>query len=240
MSNQLKSVDIILPVYNGQEDLEKSVDTIIKFFKSIKFPYKWNIIISDNASTDNTPKIARALAKKYSQVHHLRLTQKGRGIAVRTAWMQSKADIVSFMDVDLAVDLEAFPRLINEVAHGADICIGSRFLKESKVKRSLKREILSRSYNTILKILFQNKFSDAQCGFKAFNTNTVKNVLLEVKDNEWFFDTELLVKAERAGYKIKEIPFVWTEGPSTTVKLMKTSFRLLRKAVEFRLSLIFN
>ena len=240
MSNKLKSVDIVLPVYNGQEDLEKSVKTIIKFFKAVKFSYNWNIIISDNASTDKTPQIAKTLSKKYPRVHHLRLTQKGRGIAVRTAWMQSKADIVSFMDVDLAVDLEAFPRLVNEVAKGADICIGSRFLKDSKVKRSLKREILSRGYNTLLKIIFQNKFSDAQCGFKAFNTKTVKEVLVKVKDNEWFFDTELLVKAERAGYKIKEIPFVWTEGPSTTVKLIKTSIRLLRKAIEFRLDLMFN
>jgi glycosyltransferase involved in cell wall biosynthesis len=230
----MKTVDIVIPVYNGEKELKNSIKTIISFLRKINFPYKWKIIISDNVSTDNTPKIAKVLSKEYKNVEYLFIPKKGRGIALRTAWMKSKAEIVSFMDVDLSVELEAFPRMVSKIAEGSDICIGSRFLKESKVKRSLKREIFSRSYNFLLKLLFQNKFTDAQCGFKAFNTEAVKRILPFVNDDEWFFDTELLVLAERKKYKISEIPFTWTEGKSTTVKLIKTSIKLLKKAIKLR------
>ena len=194
------NVDIVIPVYNEEKDLENGVLSLRDFLIKIKFPYEFQIIISDNNSIDKTPEIGRKLEKKYPNVKYLHIPRKGRGIALRTAFMQSNADIVSYMDVDLSTDLTGFPRLIDEIVKGNDICVGSRLLRDSKVKRCLKREFTSRVYNLILKIMFLNRFTDAEVGFKAFKTEKIKKLLPIIEDNIWFFDTEILVRAEKRGY----------------------------------------
>jgi glycosyltransferase involved in cell wall biosynthesis len=153
------------------------------------------------------------------------LPQKGRGRAIKKAWQESKTDVVSYMDVDLSTQLEHFPSLINSLKNKSfDIAIGSRLLPKSVVeKRTLKREIISRCYNLLIRLIFFTKFSDAQCGFKATTRQVVDNLVPYILDNEWFFDSELLIVGEKAGYKIYEEPVHWIDNPGSTVKVMKTA-----------------
>jgi glycosyltransferase involved in cell wall biosynthesis len=233
----INKVDIVIPVYNEEDILERNIIKLRNFLLKNKLKYKFRIIISDNNSTDETSKIGEKLSKKFKEVTYLHIPTKGRGIALRTVWMKSKADVVSFMDADLSTDLHNFPTLIECIHKGYDGAIGSRLLKDSIIKRSFKREIISRVYNLIIKILFLSKFTDVQVGFKAFKTSSVQKILPMVKDNEWFFDTELLVLLERKGYKLKDINVKWDEDSNTSVNIAKTSSGLLKKAINLRLKL---
>jgi glycosyltransferase involved in cell wall biosynthesis len=215
------AIDIALPVYNEAHVLKEQVSMLIGFLKR-HCHYEWKITIVDNASTDQTLQKAKALADQYEEVQYLHLDQKGRGRALRTAWSVSTADIVCYMDIDLSTHLEAFPALIERLVNGHDIAIGSRLTPGAKVQRCLKREVLSRGYNFLLKSLLLTRFSDAQCGFKAVTKRIVGDVLPHVKNQAWFFDTELLVLAEKRGYQIAEVPVHWTEDPDSRVHLVKT------------------
>lgn len=223
--NSKLSLDVIIPVYNEQTALPKSISKLHNFLDNNFNNYIWKIIIADNASTDNTLKTADQLSKNYPEtVKVLHLPQKGRGRAVKKAWCNSKADIVSYMDVDLSTSLEHFKDLIESLTKGNDIAIGSRLKHGAKVKgRTLKREIISRCYNFLIKILFWTKFSDAQCGFKAVTREVVQKLIPHIEDNEWFFDSEMLIVGEKAGYKIFEEPVLWIDDPGSTVKVMKTA-----------------
>ena len=217
----MTSVDVVIPVYNEQHVLAQSVATLRQFLGQ-NLPQSWKIVLADNASIDKTWEVAQELAQRYPDVAAIHIDQKGRGRALRHSWLQSSADIVSYMDVDLSTDLKAFPPLIQAIEDGYDIAIGSRFLRGSRVKRSFKREFTSRSYNLIIKAMFWTKFSDAQCGFKALSRKAARELLPLTKDNEWFFDTELLILAEKKGSRIKEIPVVWVEDPDSRVHIIKT------------------
>lgn len=220
----MKTVDIIIPVYNEQEDLESSVLKLKSFCEKNLKNWNWQIIIADNASKDNTLKIAKELSKEYRNVGFIHLQEKGRGRAIKKAWTESRADFVSYMDVDLSTDLKHFPSLIKSLAKGYDIAIGSRLLKESKVVgRTLKREIISRCYNLLIKIFFWVNFSDAQCGFKAVTHEVVNKLIPNIEDNEWFFDSEMLIVGEKSGFKIYEEPVLWEDNPGSTVRVMKTA-----------------
>ena len=215
------SVDVVIPVYNEERALPQSVATLREFL-SKNLPQSCKIVIADNASTDKTWEVAQDLARRYPDVVAQHIDQKGRGRALKHSWLQSEADIVSYMDVDLSTDLTAFPPLIQAIEDGYDIAIGSRFLGGSKVKRSFKRELTSRGYIVLIKVLFWSKFSDAQCGFKALSRRAVRELVPLVEDNEWFFDTELLILAEKKRFRIKEIPVVWVEDPDSRVRILKT------------------
>lgn len=229
-------VEIDLPVYNEEKCLRQSVEKLRRFLIDSKFPYAWNIVVVDNASTDSTPDVARALSRKYKDVRLLRLERKGRGRALRTAWKKSEADIVSYMDIDLSTDLRAFPKLIDAVAkQGYDLATGSRLMKGSRIKRSLKREMLSRGYIFLLKAFLGISFRDAQCGFKALNRKIIEEVLPFVLDQEWFFDSELMFKAQKWGYRIKEIPVVWIEDPQSTVRIYKTVKNYILSIIRIKL-----
>lgn len=208
MSNKLC---IVLPVYNEELILEKNTNILCDFLRR-NIKDKCEILIIDNGSLDNTAKIAKRLSRKYSkEIKYLCIRKKGRGRALKVAWSNTQADIFGYMDIDLATNLEALPNLINSIKEGHDIAIGSRLLKNSQVKRSLLRTTTSRAYNLFLRKYLGVKFKDAQCGFKAVNQKVVKEILPKVKDNSWFFDTEMLTLAEKEGYKIKEIPVEWVE-----------------------------
>ncbi len=216
-------ISLTLPVYNEEAVIEDSVKKVREFLNmNLGDTYEWKIVIADNGSTDATPVKAKSLSDKYADIRYTHIDEKGRGRALRDVWSETNADIFCYMDIDLSTDLDAFPRLIDKIAEGYDIVIGSRFIKGASVNRSFKRELLSKGYNALLKLFLGVKFSDAQCGFKAVNKRVVDKILPEIKDQEWFFDTELLVRAERKGFKIAEIPVKWIEDTGSSVKLFRT------------------
>lgn len=222
-----KRLTVVVPVYNEEVDLPKNVPILYSFLKkNLTGKYNWKIVIADNGpSTDNTPMLAKRLAKKYPEIKYVSMNQAGRGNALKKVWLKDSADILAYMDVDLSSELKYFLRLIGEIEKGADIAIGSRLLSGSRVYgRTLTREVLSRGYNLIIKLMFWVKFHDAQCGFKAINQRVAKIILPLVKDKTWFFDTELLILAEKSGFRISEVPIVWRDNPKSTVKVAKTAW----------------
>lgn len=218
------TVDVVIPVLNEAHVLELSIAKLRRFLLD-RLPYRWRVLIVDNGSTDGTIEVARNLASCFPDVVALHLEQRGRGRALRHAWTQSSADIVCYMDVDLSTELEALPRAVRALLEqDYDIAVGSRLMRDSRTKRSLKREIISRIYNVIVKLVLSTRFSDAQCGFKAITREVVEHVVAQVKDQSWFFDTELMVLAEKQGYRIKDIPVVWNEDDDSRVKIAKTAW----------------
>ena len=233
----MSSVDVVIPVLNELQALPGCIDELRAFLGRDMKEHKWRIVIADNGSTDGTLEIAKACAKKHPrQVRYLHLDERGRGRALRRAWLDSSADVVSYMDVDLSTRLEAFPLLVNAVAReGYDVAIGSRLARGSRTVRSLKRELISRAYNQLIRFGMRTHFSDAQCGFKALSREAARSLVPRVVDNGWFFDTELLVIAEKSGFAIKDIPVEWEEDPDTRVKVARTALDDLRGLARLRL-----
>jgi glycosyltransferase involved in cell wall biosynthesis len=228
------SVDIVIPVLNEAHVLEKSVATVLAYAGS-HLPYNWQIVVVDNGSTDGTQDVARRIAEREPRVRFIYLQQRGRGRALRHAWLQSKADVVCYMDVDLSTRLGHLPELIRAVAHGGyDVATGSRLMRDSATTRSFRREVISRIYNVFLKTVLVTRFSDAQCGFKAVNRRAVEAIVPQIEDQSWFFDTELLVLAEKQGYRIKDIPVVWVEDDDSRVKIFKTGWEDIKGVFRLR------
>lgn len=227
------SVEVTLPVYNEERVLAQSVHTLREFFLA-GFPYDWKLVIVDNASTDRTLAEAQALAGKYPEVRCIHLDQKGRGLALRSAWLSSKADLVSYMDIDLSTNLKHFPALIEALTKGYDVAIGSRLMPASRIKRSLKREVLSRGYNLMVRSMFFTRFSDAQCGFKALTRKAAHTLVPLIQDNKWFFDSELLILAERKGFSIAEIPVEWVEDLDSRVHIFRTALDDVKGLIRVR------
>jgi glycosyltransferase involved in cell wall biosynthesis len=238
MPESLARVDIVIPVYNEERDLEKSV-TRLREFLLHNCPYRWRIVVADNASRDRTLDIAQELSKRWpDEVGYVHLDRKGRGRALRRAWLDSDADVVSYMDVDLSTGLDAFMPMIEPLVKGElHVATGSRLLPQSRIKRSLTREFISRSYNLMVKLLFPFKrFSDAQCGFKACTRKAVRELVPLVQDQAWFFDSELLLRAEQRGYRVHDVPVQWDEDPGTTVKIASTAWEDIKGLFRVRLT----
>ncbi len=230
-------VDVVIPVYNEEGDLERSVLKLREFLHA-NVPYDWRIVIADNASQDRTLAIAQDLSARFPRkVGIVHLDQKGRGRALRRAWTESDADVMSYMDVDLSTDLHAFPPLIESlIGGGYDVAIGSRLKSGARVKRGLKREFISRTYNLMIKLMFWNRFSDAQCGFKAVTRRTVREIVPLIKDQAWFFDSELLLLAERMGFRIFEVPVTWADDPDSRVRIANTAWEDIKGLFRVRFS----
>ena len=228
-------INITLPVLNEEKVLPQSVSRLCAFL-SEHMPHRtWEIVIADNGSTDGTPSAATELAKSYPQVRYLRLEKRGRGLALRTSWTESQADILSYMDVDLSTDLAAFPILIEALASGGyALATGSRLLRGDLTVRGWKREMLSRGYNILVHRLMRTRFSDAQCGFKAISRVAAEELLPLVENNHWFFDTELLVLAEKVGYRICDLPVQWTDDPDSRVRIWSTMLEDVRGLLRLR------
>ncbi len=218
-------VDVVIPVYNEEDALEGSIAKLSAYLEA-HCPYRWRIVIADNASTDRTPEVGRRLAEASERVDYIRLEQKGRGRALRYAWSHSPAAVLSYMDVDLSTDLDAFMPLIEPLVGGRyAVAIGSRLARGAHVTRGPKREVISRIYNLMIKAMFPRKrFTDAQCGFKAITQTAARELLPVVKDQAWFFDSELLLKAGARGYGIHEVPVKWVDDPGSRVKIAKTAW----------------
>jgi glycosyltransferase involved in cell wall biosynthesis len=221
-------IDIVVPVYNEQASLEDSIRRLHGFLTD-ELPYAWRIVIADNASTDSTLAIARSLAVKLPHTTVVHLDAKGRGRALRSAWSTSDADVLCYMDVDLSTDLRALLPLVSPLISGhSEIAIGSRLAAGSQVERGIKREVISRSYNRLLRYALRAHFSDAQCGFKAIRSDAARRLLPEVEDQGWFFDTELLVCAQRHGMRIHQVPVDWVDDPDSRVDIVSTALTDLR------------
>ncbi|KAB2349087.1 bifunctional glycosyltransferase family 2/GtrA family protein [Actinomadura rudentiformis] len=216
-------VEVVVPVHNEEHVLEASVRRLYAYLTET-FPYPFRVTIADNASTDSTWHVAEELMAELPRVRAVRLDRKGRGRALRHVWSGSDADVVAYMDVDLSTDLNAFLPLVAPLISGhSDLAIGSRLSRGSAVVRGPKREIISRCYNLLLRTTLAARFSDAQCGFKAARTEIVQALLPSVEDEEWFFDTELLLLAERNGLRIHEVPVDWVDDPDSRVDVLHTA-----------------
>ncbi|MBF6269601.1 bifunctional glycosyltransferase family 2/GtrA family protein [Nocardia farcinica] len=221
-------LDVVIPVYNEEADLGDCVHRLHEYLRG-GFPFPARITIADNASTDATLRVAHELATRYPGLRVVHLEAKGRGRALRAVWERSDAQVVAYMDVDLSTDLDALLPLVAPLVSGhSDLAIGTRLDTSSRVVRGPKREIISRCYNLILKASLRAHFSDAQCGFKAVRTAVARQLLPLVEDGEWFFDTELLVLAERAGLRIHEVPVDWIDDPDSRVDIVDTAIKDLR------------
>ena len=231
-----KTLDVVIPVLNEERALADSVNALAAFLSNNLNDYEWAIVVADNGSTDATPSICQSLSEQDSRVRHVRLEQRGRGRALKRAWAESDADIVAYMDVDLSTDLSALPQTIAAVdGEGYDIAIGSRLKRGAQViGRSFKRELISRSYSLIFRAMFLAGFQDAQCGFKAVSRRAADDVAPLVVDNGWFFDTEMLLIAEKNGYRIKEIPVKWTDDPDSRVKIISTAWEDIKGLLRLR------
>jgi glycosyltransferase involved in cell wall biosynthesis len=222
------ALDLVLPVYNEERDLPKSVKTLLDWLPA-HLTMSWRITIADNGSTDGTLAVAQALAEEHPEVAVVHITEKGRGRALKQVWLESDADILAYMDIDLSTDLAAFPPLVAAIAERrADVATGSRLAAGSQTRRSLKREIISRGYVLLIRALMRTNFTDAQCGFKAMSRDAAQAILPLVQDNFWFFDTELLVIAEKGGFRVAEVPVMWVEDPDTRVQILRTIAQDLR------------
>ena len=216
-------VDVVIPVYNEEADLERCVRRLHAYLTG-SFPFSSRITIADNGSDDGTQLVALRLARDIDGVHVVRLAQKGRGHAVRTAWEASDSPVLVYMDVDLSTDLAGLLPLVAPLVSGhSDVAIGTRLARGARVVRGLRRELISRSYNLLLHRVLGARFSDAQCGFKAVRRDVAGCLLPLVRDNAWFFDTEMLVLAERAGMRIHEVPVDWVDDLDSRVDIVRTA-----------------
>jgi glycosyltransferase involved in cell wall biosynthesis len=216
-------VDVVVPVYNEESQLESSIKTLREFL-DLEFPFSALVTIVDNGSSDSTPSIATRLASEMSGVRAIHLADKGRGRALRAAWSLNEASVVAYTDVDLSTSLDALLPLVAPLLSGhSDIAIGSRLAPGARVIRGAKRELISRSYNLFLRAALHNGFSDAQCGFKAIRSDVARRLLPLVDDESWFFDTELLVVAERSGLRIHEVAVDWIDDPDSRVNIIATA-----------------
>lgn len=230
----MASVDLVIPCYNEAHVLADSVARVQAWCAGHP-EHQWRVVIADNASTDGTLEVARTLeadaraAGRPGQVVALHIPVKGRGIALRVAWLTAEADVVAYMDVDLSTDLEALPALIDPLAAGeADVAYGSRLAPGARTQRSFRREAISRAYVLILRLAAGLRVSDAQCGFKALTREAARALVPLVVDTRWFFDSELLLIAQANGYRLREVPVRWVEDPDTRVHVVQTAIEDLR------------
>ncbi len=216
-------LDVVIPVYNEETDLEPCIRRLHGHLEE-QFPYPFRITIADNASTDETLRVAERLGREFDEVEVRHLDEKGRGRALRAVWSTSDAPVLAYMDVDLSTDLAALGPLVAPLISGhSDLAIGSRLARGARVVRGPKREFISRCYNLILRGTLAARFSDAQCGFKAIRADVAERLLPHVQDTGWFFDTELLVLAQKSGLRIHEVPVDWVDDPDSSVNIVATA-----------------
>jgi putative flippase GtrA len=218
----------VVPVFNEEAILARSICRLHEYL-STRFPFSWRITIVDNASTDGTWACARELAAELAHVRAAHLDVKGRGLALRTAWLASDSEVVAYTDVDLSTDLDALLPLVAPLVSGhSDVAIGCRLAPAASVARAPKREFVSRTYNFILRTVLATRVHDAQCGFKAVRGDVARRLVPAIRDDGWFFDTELLLLAERNGLRIHEVPVDWTDDPDSRVQIVDTALGDLR------------
>lgn len=218
-------VEIVLPVLNERAVLAASVTALVEYLEQFS-KFSWQVTIVDNGSDDDTYQIATQLClTMHDRVKAVQLSTKGRGRALRYAWSRSSAEVLAYMDIDLSTNLKHFLPLVEPLLNRSfSIAVGNRLANDSRVVRKPLREVISRIYNLTIRMFFpKRKFRDAQCGFKALRRDAALQLLPLIEDNSWFFDTELLIRAEQSGYEIVQIPVEWVEDPDSRVKIIPTA-----------------
>lgn len=239
MKKSSMSVSIVLPAFNESERLEKTIKTIYREMKKIQ--PKFEIIIAEDGSTDGTDKIAASLSKQYKKIKHIHSGKRlGRGRALTRAFKKSDGEIMIYMDVDLATDLKSLRRLIKEIENGADVSTGSRYAEGSKTRRAFKRLVASKGFNNLVRVLLGSKIMDHQCGFKSFRRKTVLPLLNYIESHHWFWDTEILVKAQKKGLIVTEFPVKWKESKDTKVELTSDVIGMGSKVFKLWIKSIFH
>ena len=235
MSPTSPQLDIVVPVHNEAHVLAPQIRILHEHMRASGL--RFAITIADNASSDATLEVAQALARELAGVRVLHLATKGRGRALRAGWGSSRADVLAYMDVDLSTDLGALSQLVAPLLEGhGDLAIGSRLAPGAQVTRGLRREVISRAYNILLRLTLRVDFSDAQCGFKAGRREVIERLLPLIEDEQWFFDTELLYLARRNAFTIHEVPVRWVDDPDSRVKILATAWEDLRGIARLRRS----
>src|SRR6476620_11893773 len=233
-------LDVTIPVYNEERDLEECLRRLHAYLRGT-FPHSFRITVADNASTDGTLQAAERVARELREVTVVHLEEKGRGNALRKVWLASPSPVLAYMDVDLSTDLAALAPLLAPLISGhSDLAIGTRLTRNPRVVRGPKREFISRGYNLMLPSLMAARFSDAQCGFKAIRADVAQQILPYTVDNSWFFDTELLVLAERCGLRVHEVPVDWIDDPDSSVDLVRTAVADLRGMARLSRDLVYG
>ena len=224
-------IDIVLPVFNEELSLEEQVHKASVFIREkLSDLGIIRLVVADNGSTDQTADIVRRLAQSNEILRFVQVSRPGVGLALRTAWLQSEADIVGYMDLDLATDLghlrEALEPLTQDIV---DVVAGSRLKLGSRVVgRSLKREITSRSFNYIIRWYLGTAFSDGMCGFKFLQRKHLPAIIGEGAVSEgWFFSTELLFCAQHLGLRLLDLPVTWTDDPNSKVQISKLAIQYM-------------
>jgi glycosyltransferase involved in cell wall biosynthesis len=230
---------ITIPVYNEELVLEKNIKKLFEFCVSNLADREFIIVIVNNNSSDRTGTIADELSTKYREVEHMFISSKGKGLAISSAWKKYDVDAYFFMDVDLATDISAIPEALKEIELGTDVVIGSRFHRDSKVDRTIGRKIISHCYRLFFKTLFKVRANDMPCGFKVINKKVRNEILGDIKDTGFFWDTEMLVLANKRGFDIKEIPIIWSEfidpERKSTVNITGTAINYIKKSLSLKM-----
>lgn len=231
---------IAIPAYNEEKIIKENILQLNKYLEANLLTDDYLIVVADNNSTDQTAQISKELAAQNEKIDYFFVAQKGKGLAIKSAWQNyvNDFDVFVFMDADLATDLSALNNLIRELKNGAEMAIGSRYLKDSQVKRTFLRRLFSLAYRLFLKIFLSTKIKDFPCGFKAVNQKVVKNIIPQIKNTTWFFDTEMVYLAEKQGYKIKEVPVKWheprTKENKSRVNLFKVSWQYFQEVLRLK------
>jgi glycosyltransferase AglD len=231
-SNERVEVSVVFPAFNEVDYLDSAVEKTTQALN--EFTNSYEIIIAEDGSSDGTAERSEELAQKYPYVRHIHRDKRlGRGTALKNAFKQSYGKVIVYMDLDLATNLRTLKPLVEAITvEGYDFSTGSRMLPQSKVERSLRRSISSKTYNFLVRRMLGSKLKDHQCGFKAFKRDPVLQLLEEVDATHWFWDTEILVRAQRHGFKVKEIPVEWQSGKGTKVNLLKDSWNMFRQVMK--------
>jgi glycosyltransferase involved in cell wall biosynthesis len=236
-------IEFCLPVYNEEKILKRDVLELLDYCNKQIFNFDWRIVIINNGSTDNSEKICQELFNKYpKEIKIEKIKQAGRGKAFKIYWQKSKANIIAYMDIDLSVSLDNILDLINPIIkENRDLVIGSRMLPDSKINRSFIRELSSQGYNFLSRMILNHHFSDLQCGFKAIKTDAFKKIMPYIKNNKWFFDTELIIFTDYFGFKIKELPVDWEENRydkrRSKTNLIRDSFIFIVNLIDLKIRL---
>ncbi len=238
------TVEFCLPVYNEEKILRNNVLTLLNYCLAQQFNFDWKIIIVINGSSDNSLAISKKLKEERAdRIDFIDIPEPGRGQALKKYWLQSQADILTYMDIDLAVSLDNILFLIQPLTDNqADLVIGSRLMPDSKISRSFIRELSSQSYNFLSRIILGHNFSDMQCGFKAIRSNIFKKIAPQINDAKWFFDTELIIFTKKFGYRVKEVPVDWSENRYDTrkskVHMVRDSFKFLYNLIGLKIKIL--
>lgn len=227
-------INICIPVFNEEKRIEKGILELENFIYRELKEYPIKIIIADGKSADRTAEIVKKLEKKFNNIRLKEIGKNGKGFQLKKTFSEEKADFFIQMDVDLATPLTHIKELIFWLENGYDMVIGSRYKKESKIKRSIGRKILGLSYSFLVRLLFRAPVIDYQCGFKGFNAKKIKTIILEIKNEKWIFDTELILKGLKNGFKIKEIPVSWEEKPGSKINIFKDGFFMFFSLLKLR------